>query len=65
MSVYSPPLSQSLVNMTALTSDYGQEQKILNAIYIGIVSIETAMVLGVAIMGLVKRVKMHRRLKSI
>ncbi|KAM5346453.1 hypothetical protein ACJ41O_009458 [Fusarium nematophilum] len=46
------------------TFAYLREQKILNAIYIALLSIEALMVLGVAVMAVVKRAQFRRRLKS-
>ena len=46
------------------TFAYLREQKILNIVYIALLSIEALMVVGVCIMALVKRAKLHRRLKA-
>ena len=47
------------------TFAYLREQKILNIVYIGLLVVEVLMVLGVISVALVKRVKAHRRPKSI
>jgi hypothetical protein len=47
------------------TFAYLREQKILNIVYVGLLVVEVLMVLGVISVALVKRVKAHRRPKSI
>lgn len=56
----SAPLPNSMT-----TFAYLREQKILNIVYIGLLVVEVLMVLGVISVALVKRVKAHRRPKSI
>jgi hypothetical protein len=56
----SAPLPSSMT-----TFAYLREQKILNIVYVGLLVVEVLMVLGVISVALVKRVKAHRRPKTI
>lgn len=40
------------------------EETILNAIWVGLLGVQVLMVFGVAVMGLVRRIKMKRMLRS-
>lgn len=40
------------------------EETILNAIWVGLLGVQVVMVFGVAVMGLVRRIKMKRMLRS-